>query len=124
MEIIETPQYGSLAAKYQLLEMARLNHTLRQCGVLDKGVRYRICSEYFLSHGLLLDSDGDAMALQGKHLHPILCFAERQTYTHESGTPVHAIHWGNHANLYWQTEASLKILFDDMKEDFAQLELE
>jgi hypothetical protein len=124
METIEDPQYGSLAAKYQLLEMARLNHTLRKCGVAERSVRYRICSEYFFPHGLLLDSDGDAITYREKRLHPVLCFAERQAHTDQSGTPMRTIHWGNHANLYWQTEASLRLLFDEMKEDFTQLEAE
>ncbi len=121
METIEDPQYGSLAAKYQLVEMARLNHTLRKCGIMDQGVRYRICSEYFFAHGTLLDSDYP-MTWQGKELYPILCFAERQPYAANPGVPVRTIHWGNHPNLYYQTEASLRILFDEMKEDFTQLE--
>ena len=123
METIKDPQYGLLAAKYQLLEMARLNNALRKNGVSDKSVRYQICSDYFFSHGLLLDSDGEAFVWQGKQLHPLLCFAERQ-YNDKGAAPLRSIHWEDHANLYWQTEASLDQLFNKLKEDVSHFEKE
>jgi hypothetical protein len=123
METIKDSQCGLLAAKYQLLEMARLNDALRKNGISDKSVRYQICSDYFFSHGLLLDSDGDSFAWQGKQLHPLLCFAERH-YTDKGGAPVCSIHWEDHANLYWQTEASLDQLFNKLNEDISDLERE
>src|SRR5262245_38393035 len=121
METIKGEQYGSVAAKYQLLEMARLNRVLKERGIVDKGVRYQICSDYFFPNGLFLDSDGDSMAWKGKRLHPIVCFAERHPYTQETGTPISAIYWDDHANLYWQTEASLDLLFNKMNEDVSEL---
>jgi hypothetical protein len=123
MEAIKDPEYQLLAAKYQLLEMARLNNVLRKNGIVEKSKRYQICSDYFFPHGLLLDSDGESFAWQGKRLHPVLCFAERH-YTEKGGAPLRTIHCDDHANLYWQTEASLDQLFNKLNEDVSAVERE
>jgi hypothetical protein len=123
METIEdSPNYGLLIAKYQLLEMARLNKYLRKHGVSDRGVRYRICSDFFSGHGLLLDADGDPFPWEGKDLHPILCFAERFPRASEKPAHLRKIYLDYHANLYWQTEASLRLLFQKSDEDLSEFE--
>jgi hypothetical protein len=123
METIEDPlNYARLVAEYQLLEMARLNKYLRKHGVADRGVRYRICSDFFFGHGLLLDSDGHPFPWEGKALHPILCFAERYASGDEKPYHLRKVYLENHANLYWQTEVSLRLLFEKSDEELSEFE--
>jgi hypothetical protein len=125
METIEDPlNYGRLIAKYQLLEMARLNHYLRKHGVSDKGVRYRICSDYFYGQGMFLDADGDPIPWEGKQISPVLIFAERFPSGSDKPRHLDKLYWYYHANLYWQTEVTLRVLFDQLNEDTKKLEEE
>ena len=123
METIEDPlNYSRLIAKYQLLEMARLNKYLRKHGVSDGAVRYRICSDFFSGHGLLLDADGNPFPWEGKKLHPILCFAERYPHPDKKSPHLRKIYLDYHANLYWQTEVSLRLLFNKSDEELSKFE--
>src|SRR5437870_4872221 len=101
METVKDPEYGMMVETYQLLEIARLNRTLKEHGIADQGVRARICLYYFSGSGLFLDQDGDPFTWQGTVLHTSLCFVERNLS--EKGThytTIRTLRVGDHANLY------------------------
>ena len=56
MEIITGNLHDPLTATYQTLELARLNETLKDCGVKDVKLRRVICEKYFFNAGYFLDS--------------------------------------------------------------------
>ena len=75
MEIVSGGEHEEMAIDYQVLDMARLNETLKKHGITDKGLRQQICSDYIFDSAYSFDAGwfkrGD------KRLYPQLCFAER-----------------------------------------------
>ena len=55
MSVIKGDNDNLLAATYQLIEMARLNESLKECGISDMAVRRRVVEHYFFDSGYFLD---------------------------------------------------------------------
>lgn len=56
MDIVEGDDHDVLTATFQSLEVARLNHILKECGLADRDLRRSICEAYFFSSGYFMDS--------------------------------------------------------------------
>lgn len=84
MEIVEGDTHDALAATYQGVELARLNESLKECGVADRRLRRRICEAYFFDSGRFLD--GGWFAEDGRRYRPGLYFEEVDAAGRPTGT--------------------------------------
>jgi hypothetical protein len=72
MNIVQGDLHDPLSATYQTLELARLNDTLKECGVADSQLRREICETYFFNSGYFLDSCW--FSEQGRRFRPGISF--------------------------------------------------
>ncbi len=75
MEIVTGGEHEEMAFDYQIIEIARLNETLKRYGIVDKEVRKQICCDYLFGNAYFFDAGW--FMHEGKQLYPQLCFAER-----------------------------------------------
>ena len=68
--------YETLAATYQVVEIALLNQVLKAHGVSDKRKRRRICEDYFFCQGVIIDQGAFQTEPEGKWYAPVPCFAD------------------------------------------------
>jgi hypothetical protein len=119
MKTIQGDLHDPLSATYQTLELARLNDTLKRCGITDQAQRRKICETYFFESGYFLDSGW--FVEQGRRFRPGIYFSTLETSrgTEESilvpepavGTMFHEY---AHGAAAW--------LFDDHDEDASEIE--
>jgi len=84
--IVDGDQHDPLCATYQMLEMGRLNATLKECGVLDSAVRRAVCATYFFNAGYFLDNCW--VGGTGRRFRVGLYFAELDGQNSPTGTVV------------------------------------
>jgi len=118
MNIIQGDSHESLTATYQALELARLNDTLKQCGVADVALRRKICETYFFQSGYFLDSCW--FSDQGHHFRPGVYFSQLDASNKETGTVFlpeaqmgTMFHEYAHGNATW--------LYDEHAEDASEI---
>lgn len=119
MKIVEGDKHDPLTATYQTLELARLNESLKECGVADVDLRRRICESFFFNSGYFLDSCW--FAEDGGRFRPGVHFAELGDDGQATGTvyfPDPAI--GTMLHEYAHGAAAW--LFDDHAEDASEIE--
>jgi hypothetical protein len=68
-------EYFNLMNAYLLVQVAELDNTLKENGITDLAARRKICAEFGLSMGEILDSGW--IAANGKRYYPLLMFAEK-----------------------------------------------
>ena len=119
MDIVEGDKHDPLTATYQTLELARLNESLKECGVADVELRRRICESYFFNSGYFLD--GCWFADEGVRFRPGVYFAQLD----ESDQPKGKVYLpdpsiGTMFHEYAHGAASW--LFEDHAEDASEIE--
>jgi len=119
MKIVNGDLHDPLTATYQTLEVARLNQTLKECGVSDVKLRRTICEQYFFHAGYFLDSCW--FVEEGRRFRPGLYFAEVDGENRETGTTLlpdpsvgTMFHEYAHGAAAW--------LFDDHSQDASEIE--
>ena len=120
MDVIEGDLHDPLAATFQTLEVARLNDSLKQCGISDAELRRSICENYFFDSGYFLD--GCWFAEAGRRFRPGVYFQELDEGGHLTGqillpdpTIGTMFHEYAHGAAAW--------LFDDHNEDSSEIEV-
>jgi hypothetical protein len=119
MKIVNGDLHDPLTATYQTLEVARLNRTLKECGLNDGKLRRRICEQYFFDSGYFLDSCW--LAEEGRKFRPGIYFSEVDRGNREIGTALlpepsvgTMFHEYAHGAAAW--------LFDEHNEDASEIQ--
>jgi hypothetical protein len=117
-KIIRDDDYEEIAASYQCLEIDRLNQVLKKHGIVDIGVRQKICEEYIFDSGSFLDSgwfrSGDRI------LWPELCFAERKSM---GEGPIQSLHvLSEHFAFHEYAFGDGSWYFEEHNEDVSEIE--
>lgn len=120
MSIVKGDLHDRVLAKYQTLELARLNQTLQNSGIRDFAVRREICERYFFDSGYFIDSCW--LSEQGRRFQPGIYFTEISGDAQSAGTiflPDPTV--GTMLHEYVQGAAAW--LYDDHNEDSAEIEV-
>jgi hypothetical protein len=120
MEVIEGGRYDSLAVTYQTQELARLNDTLKECGVSDAALRRKICEAFIFDSGYFLD---DCWFAECKsRFRPGIYFTELD----DDDKPIDAIYIPDPSigTLFHEyAHGAAAWLFDDHQEDHSEIEV-
>lgn len=118
MKIVRGDLHDPLIATYQTLELARLNQTMKECGITDVDLRRAICEQYFFDSGHFIDSGW--FSEEERRFRPGIYFAEvgensRDTEAILLPDPVAGtmLHEYSHGAAAW--------LFDDHDEDASEI---